>query len=313
MLNNKVMLLSHIADPDGVTPVILAKLVYKNLEYKLLNTDEVDENVLKALENENYDEVHLVDLNISDKLAEIIDQNKDYKNKLQVFDHHISGIHLNKYSFITVIDKQNNRKESGSSIYYNYLKSISNDKILNQPSTQELVEQVRLIDTWDFKKEGKEEAKNIDLIFSIYGREEYIKKYLKYLKTHEKFNYSNFDKKLIKLENEKINRYLEQKEKEMAKIKLEGHLVGLVYAERYRSELGNYLISKYDDLDYIALINISKGISYRGNDKVDLSIIAKQRNGGGHKNAAGSPLPNNLLKEITKLIFKDVEWLDDNK
>ena len=108
--------------------------------------------------------------------------------------------------------------------------------------------------------------------------------------------------------------FYENKEKydaqqEMFRIKLEGNKVGLVYAERYRSELGNYLIEKYDDLDYIILINISQRISYRGKDRVDLSIISKKYGGGGHKNAAGSPLPSDILKQITELIYKNVEWL----
>ena len=93
MLKQKVMLLSHIGDPDGVTPVVYAKFVFKNLEYQLLDVSEVDENVKIALQNEKYDEVHLVDLNISDALAEEVNNSK-YKNKLKVFDHHISGIHL---------------------------------------------------------------------------------------------------------------------------------------------------------------------------------------------------------------------------
>lgn len=308
MLKQKVMLLSHIGDPDGVTPVVYAQFVFKNLEYKLLDVSEVDENVKIALQNEKYDEVHLVDLNISEALAEEIN-NSEYKNKLKVFDHHISGIHLNKYPFIKVINEENGRKECGTSIYHRYLKEISDAKEIHTNAAEELTETVRLVDTFDFKEEKDKEAKQIAMIFSIYGREEYIKKYHRFLKTHTEFKYTPFDKKMLAIESAKEERYIKQKEKEMFRIKLEGNKVGLVYAERYRSELGNYLIEKNDDLDYIILINISQRISYRGKDRADLSVISKKYGGGGHKNAAGSPLPNDILKQITELIYKNVEWL----
>ena len=312
MLDKKIFLISHIADPDGLTAVILGKLVFKNFEYALANVDEVDENVKKVIENPDYDEIHVVDLNITEQYAEEINNSK-YKNKIKIFDHHISNIGLNKCPFINVIDEKDGHKECGTSIYYNYLNSLTKNEYLQRNSTKELVERVRLLDTWEWEKVGRPEAKDLDIIFSMYGREGYVKKYLRFIKTHEEFSYTAFDKKLIKIENEKIQRYLEQKEKEMMKIKLDGDLVGLVYAERYRSELGNYLIRKYDELSYIVLINISRGISYRGKDRADLSVISKKRGGGGHKNAAGSPLPKDLLKNITELIFEKVEWENDNQ
>ena len=49
MLDKKIFLISHIADPDGLTAVILGKLVFKNCEYALANVDEVDENVKKVI------------------------------------------------------------------------------------------------------------------------------------------------------------------------------------------------------------------------------------------------------------------------
>ena len=72
-----------------------------------------------------------------------------------------------------------------------------------------------------------------------------------------------------------------------------------------------YLINKYDYLDYIVLINVDKSISFRGKDKVDLSIIAKKYNGGGHFNAAGSPLPKNLKEIIMQEIFKEAIIMEE--
>ena len=79
-----------------------------------------------------------------------------------------------------------------------------------------------------------------------------------------------------------------------------------MYAESNRSTLGHYILDKHD-VDFTIIVNISKSISFRGEGKVDLSIYAEKYNGGGHKNASGCPLPENILKDITKQIFNKVE------
>lgn len=312
MLDTKVLLMSHIADPDGVTPVIFAKIVFKNLDVTLLETKEVDENIEKVIsEIENYDEVHIVDLNMSEEMALKIDADEKLKSKFKVFDHHISGIELNKFSFITVIDEINGRKESGTSIYYNYLKSISDNPLLLKKSSEGLVNQVRSIDTYDFKEIPKEEAQNIDCLFGLFGRDEYINYFTNFINENDEFMYTEKELYLINLEKSRMNRYIESKTKEMFKAKLDGYKVGIVYAERYRSDLGNYLAQNNEDLDFIILINVARSISYRSMDKADLSVFSKKYGGGGHKNAAGSPISENLLKNITKLLYPNISFMED--
>ncbi len=307
----KRLLISHIADEDGITPVILANLVFEKLDILLLEPSEVDkklsENIIK------YDEIHIVDLNVSEEMAKKINDNEEVKNKIKIFDHHKSKLDLNKYDFITVIDEENNQKESGTSIYYRYLLTISDNEILHKKVTKDFVNEVRIIDTYDFKTKEDEKTKNLDLLFSILGRENYINYFTKYLKENDKFIYGEKEKYLIKLEQDKLNNYLEQKLKEMFIVKIDNYKVGLVYAEKYRSQLGNIICEKYPDLDYAVIINISKSISFRGKDKVDLSVIAGSLGGGGHKNASGAPLPENLLEKISKLIFPNIEIIKEEK
>lgn len=311
MLDTKILLISHIADPDGITPVIFAQMVFKNIEIRLLEIKDVDRNIEEIIPNiDNYDEVHIVDLNMSYDMALRINENEKLKSKFRVFDHHISVIALNEFPFITVVDERNGRKESGTSLYYEYLKTISDCPLLFKDSARGLVNQVRSIDTYDFNEVPKEQAHNIDCLFGMFGREEYINYFTEYIEKHDKFEYTERENFLISLENNRIKRYLESKAKEMMKVKIDGHLAGLVYAERYRSDLGNYLASNNDDLDFVILINVSRSISYRSIDKTDLSVFTKKYNGGGHRNAAGSPIPGDFLKEITKLIYKDIEFVE---
>lgn len=298
------LLISHIGDEDGITPVILAKLVFGEIDTLLLQPKDVDEAILNNIDK--YDEIHVVDLNMSPDLAHQIDANDIWKSKIKVFDHHKSTLSLNKYDFITVIDDGDNRKESGTSIYYNYLSGISDNKILHKNVTKGLVEQVRLVDTYDFKTKEDEKAKDLDYIFAILGYEKYIDYFTEYLKNNEEFQYGPNEELLISLEKDRVKSYVLEKEKEMFSVQLDGHKAAVVFAENYRSQVGNMLLEFHPEYDFIIIINISKSISFRGNGKADLSIISNKRGGGGHKNAAGIPLSNDILRKIIKMIFTDV-------
>ena len=302
----KRLIISHIADPDGVTPIILSKLVFEEIDYILSENKDVNDNVKNNLDK--YDFIYVVDLNISEELADFIEAN--YKEKIMILDHHLSCNNMNKYSFIEVNAEG---KESGTSLYYKYLLNNYNNNLLNRESTKMLVEHVRTMDIYDFSKTSKEEAEKLEMIFKIYGKDRFIDKFYNVI-INDLELYSKEDLNLVELEKERIKRYIE--EKEFMEISLDNKRVGVVFAERYISELGNYLINKYDYLDYIVLINIDKKISYRGNGKVDLSVIAKKFGGGGHINAAGNCLPSGLKEKVIKEIFPDAiikEESNDNQ
>lgn len=310
-MDKKYLLISHVADEDGITPVILSKLVFKNIDFVLTEPREVDKSYLDNVDN--YDFVYITDLNVSPELALKINEDESLKCKTLIFDHHKSALELNKYDYITVIDESDGRKESATSIFYEYLCSISDNDILHKNSTKGLVEQVRLIDTYDFKTEEDKKAHNLDLLFSILGRENYIDYFDNYIRVHDTFEYAKDEDFLIKLEKDKVDNYLKQKTDEMMRVNIDGHKAGVVFAERYRSQLGNYLVSLYDDIDFAIIINVTKSVSYRGNGKIDLSVFASKYGGGGHANASGSGVPADLLKNITKLIFNDVTFEEDEK
>lgn len=305
MIDKKILLISHVADEDGITPIILAREVFKEVDTILLNPGEVDEKLIENIDK--YEEIYITDLSITEELASKIEENENYKNKIKLFDHHQTALYLNKYSFAKVIIEINGKKESATSIFYDYLLSISDCEILRKESTKGLVEEVRLIDTYDFKTEEEKRAKNLDYLFSILGRENYIEYFTHLIKENDTFAYNKGEKFLIKLQKDKVDNYITQKEKETIFANIDGYEVALVYAELYRSQLGNYLVEKYP-IDFAVIINISRGISYRGKDKVDLSVFASNYGGGGHKNASGSRIPKEKLKEITKGLFKKVEF-----
>ncbi len=310
-MDKKYLLISHVADEDGITPVILSKLVFKNINFVLTEPKDVDKSYLDNVDN--YDFVYITDLSVSPELALKINEDEKLKNKTLIFDHHKSALELNKYDYVTVIDERNGKKESATSIFYEYLCSISSNDILHKNSTKGLVEQVRIIDTYDFKTEDDKKAHNLDLLFSILDRENYINYFNNYIRVHDSFEYTKDEMFLIKLEKDKVDNYLKQKTDEMMRVNIDGYKTGVVFAERYRSQLGNHIVNLYDDIDFAIIISITRSVSYRGNGKVDLSVFAAKYGGGGHANASGSGLPADILKNITKLIFKDVNFEEENK
>ena len=189
-MNKKLLLITHIADEDGITPIILAKQVYENVDTMLLNPGEVDEKLMENIEK--YDMIHITDLSISEHLAKKIEEK--YKDKIKLFDHHATALYLNKYSFAKVVVEENGKKESATSLYYKYLKSKFKSDFLNKDSLKGLVEQVRLVDTYDFKTEKEKEAINLDYLFSILGKENYVEYFTKYIKEKNKFKYTEKEK-----------------------------------------------------------------------------------------------------------------------
>ncbi len=150
------------------------------------------------------------------------------------------------------------------------------------------------------------EATWISNLLGIYGINYYIDFYYQFCLKETHFSFDEKQKYLLEIERIRIENYIEKKEQQIIPVSLNGYHVGIVFAELYRSELGNRMAEKYqNEYDFIAVVNISRSVSYRGVKDIDLSEFAKLYGGAGHKQAAGSSLPKNLLNDIIKLIFID--------
>ena len=163
-------------------------------------------------------------------------------------------------------------------------------------------------DTWDWAKTNNTDANKLGDLLNILGRDEYIDNYTNYFKTEkEKFSFTDNQLYLLSVEEKRIQRYLEEAEKTMFHGTLCGRPCGIVFAEQHRSLLGNYLADKYSYcLDFIVMINMQQGISFRCNkDTVNVGEIATIYGGGGHVKASGAPMDNSLKREVIKFILKD--------
>ena len=268
--------------------------------------DLILEDVLKN--HEEYEMIYIVDVNMSEEMAKRIDSDQILKEKIKVFDHHASRMNLNKYFFEQVVDERNGHKECGTTLFYEYLKSINDNPLLNRNSLKTMMELIRQGDTFSFEEEQKDLAFQFGSLYYIYGREKYIEHFYQFILENEEFYFSDVEKTLIELNDLNVNKYIEEKLKRVKKAKIDGISVGIVFAEQNRSLLGHEMAKRLD-IDIAVIINVDRSVSYRAEkDEVDVSILVVPNGGGGHKHAGGSPLPNNLQEKICELIFKNIEW-----
>ena len=87
--------------------------------------------------------------------------------------------------------------------------------------------------------------------------------------------------------------------------KINGYNVGITFAERHKSTLGNYLAELYkNEVDLICIINLNGHISLRGiKENKPVNEFAELYGGGGHLLAAGMSYPIDLKEKIIEYIF----------
>lgn len=302
----KQFVISHIKDVDGVSPIMMMKLWKKEFEYKLLDVHEVETFMMEFLERDfsEYDHIYIVDLSVPENIYEKIEKS-DIRNKIQIFDHHKTHEYAKKYPYVTL-----DIEECGTTLFYQYLLTQG---LINSGALQEYVESVKHLDLWTFEEENDTLAPQLGILFELYGEKRYIQELVKNLsQKKEHFSFSTFEKKILKLEEENQKRYIDKRELRMIFAKICGYQAGIVFAEKYRSELGNVLLKRHSELDFIAIINLNGGISLRSRE-VDISKIALRYGGGGHPLASGIGISKQVQEEILKLIWKGEISFENNE
>jgi len=136
---------------------------------------------------------------------------------------------------------------------------------------------------------------------------------LERLRTSEHFYFSEFETKILNMEDTKMDRYIRRKMRQLVQIDMDGYFAGVVYAESYQSELGNTLGKSYPHLDYIAILNMgSKRIGFRTiQDHVDVSKIASKYGGGGHSKASGCTMTLEAFQQFVANTFELLPLKED--
>ena len=317
----KIKLFAH-CDLDGVGCAILAYLAYgrENVDVEYCNYDDVDGKIREFYlcdNTEDYDAIYITDISVDEEVAEEIDSCVKTEQNWRLFDHHATALWLNQYEWCEVlVEDETGLKMSGTALFYNclVLNGFFDLYIMNERMMENIcrfVDIVRDYDTWRWKELGDEGIvyKQVNDLFHIYGRDKFIDWAINQIQGIDHITplqtfpfFSVIDKALLEQKQREIDIYVGSKDKQLVeKIDQFGHTYGVVFADRFASELGNRLSELHPELDYIAMIDISHGtVSYRTtSEDIDLGgEIAHSHGGGGHRKAAGSQFDISVVRDL---------------
>ena len=130
-----------------------------------------------------------------------------------LLDHHKTALHLNDYSWAKVLVSYDDGNSLLQPHYFmiTYLKTM----IKANDSLNEFVELIRQYDTWEWEKNELIKAKQLNDLFSLLSLDEFEGKMIERLKSEETFSFNDFEQQILKMEEEKINRYIRKKNREL--------------------------------------------------------------------------------------------------
>ena len=319
-----VKLFSH-SDLDGIGCNILIRNIGCNNDIENLNYSDINDRIKKFIileEYIGYDYIFITDISVNEEVAELLEELHKYKDiKIVLLDHHITALWLNKYEWATVEENIVNdngaiEKTSGTELLYKYLcdeKELTGFNYFfdDNKTIADLVMQIKRYDTWLWNTKYKDnKPKQLNDLFYILGKDRFIDMIEEY--DYNVNNFINDNSLLLTLEQEKIDKYIFKKNSEIILRNINGYKVGIVFADRNQSELGNKLSEANKELDLIAMIGTDT-ISYRtSRDYINCSEFAKLFNGGGHPKASGSQIDMDLQGKIINLVF-DVDNYDKER
>lgn len=293
-------LLSH-NDLDGVGCGILAKIAFgKQVRVRYNSVSGLDREVEWFLENEDKETfLFITDLSVNEENEKRLEAFYEDGGKVQLLDHHKTALHFNAYEWGHVIVEDGEGKlTSATSLLYEYL--VTHQLMEPSEPIAEFVELVRQYDTWEWEKNNNQYAQRLNALFFLMSIEEFEETMISRLVSDEHFHFDEFEKKILDMEEDKIERYIRRKRRELVQVQAGNLFAGIVYAESYHSELGNELGKEYPHLDYIAILNMGgKRVGFRTiHDHVDVSEVAGQFGGGGHAKASGCSLTKDAFQRF---------------
>jgi oligoribonuclease NrnB/cAMP/cGMP phosphodiesterase (DHH superfamily) len=298
-----IKLFTH-ADLDGISCAILAKLAYgDNVDISYCGYYNINNDVLYHMNSASKDEVHITDISVNEGVAKQIDKSG---RKYQLLDHHETALGLNKYRWCKVqINNEDGIMTSGAEMYYKWL--VENGKLQRTETLDRFVEVVRNYDTWRWAEMGEDGliSKDINDLFYLYDREEFIEWALKEIEDEEfPYLYSE-DIAVLDVNQRTIDSYIDEKERQMVVTKICGVQCGVIFVDKYFNDLGHEICKMHPEIDFIAMVDIGRcAVSYRAEkDGVDVGAIAKHFGGGGHQKAAGSEFSRQFREDLVKMMF----------
>lgn len=301
-----IKLFTH-TDLDGVSCEILGKIAFgEDIDVVRCGYGNIDDKVEEFINSdEEYDKLFITDISVKKELADALNNVSD---KVILLDHHKTALWLNEYPFALVqVEDESVGKMCGAYLFYEYLKK-NHKEFDDTPALKLFIDYVRMYDTWEWKeKYDNIIPKRLNDLMYIDGPNEFIDKMV-YRLGNNLFILDDTDLMKLQIEQTYINSYIAQKNETLMinDDLFPEYTVGITFADKYISELGNKLCELHPELDFVVLINMSTlTVSYRTvKDDLDLSDIAKRFGGGGHPKASGSRFDTSIVNDMLNNIFK---------
>ncbi|WP_096225292.1 DHH family phosphoesterase [Geobacillus sp. FJAT-46040] len=278
------------SDLDGIGCGLLAKLAFAEVNISFCSYRNLDERVVQFLQSDeaNGAMLFITDLAVGKEVEQQLAERAARGGHVQVIDHHVTALHFNDYPWGQVVPvRDDGKKTCATSLFYDYL--VREGKLAPNETLDGFVELVRQYDTWEWEENGNLQAKRLNDLLTIFGLDGFWETMSERLASREPFSLTETEELLLDMEEKKIQRYIRQKQKQLVQRWLGDYCIGVVFAERHLSELGNALSKRYPHLDLIALVNMgTKHIGFRTiHDDVNVAEFALQFGGGGHPKASG--------------------------
>ena len=177
---------------------------------------------------------------------------------------------------------------------------------------------IGIYDTWDWVKIFNKVIfpKELNKLFDLYGCQKFEENILEKLNNNiSDFNLDNIDRMLLDIDNLKCEEYIERKAKgfreRVVTINNEDYKICIGIGEQYLDELFDKMEEYYPLVDFYAIYT-GFGISLRSRENalhkepIDVSKIAKYLGGGGHKEAAGIKISQNILNDFFDHFFTKI-------
>lgn len=277
-------------DLDGMgCAVLLEKVFGEEILIFPVDYKEIDRTIDLVFGQANpEDRVFITDISLNEDLAEKCDT----RGNIQHIDHHKSSKKISdKYpwSFTDI----------SHCATYHLFNIISKYAYLDD--YKPFVELVNNYDTWGGGEGPTEEAKDLNRYLYSVGEETFVKRFVK----SPSLKMNETETAIIMVDKIREAKYIEEAiESAVMCQDPQGYDFVFVAAEQYISSLGHALLQRCEDnVDYVVMYSAkSNKISLRSKN-IDVSEIAKQCGGGGHKNAAGFILPQGSLQVLSSLKY----------
>ncbi|WP_040208713.1 DHH family phosphoesterase [Neobacillus jeddahensis] len=295
-------------DLDGLGCGLIAKIAFGEKanvfysSYRNLN-QRVDSFISHP--GNNHEDVYITDLAVNEVIEKKLEERFQHGRHIQMIDHHVTAMHFNQYKWGKVLPEyENGKKTCATSLFYDFL--IEQEMMDRNHALEEFIELVRQYDTWEWDENNNVAAKRLNDLFYIMNREQFEEEMLKRLtENKDSFRLTDTENMILDIEEQKINRYIHSKSRQIVQTIVDDYFVGIVHAEQYLSELGNALNNIYPHLDMIVLMNVSgKKMGFRTiHEEVNVAEFAQKYGGGGHPKASGSEMTKEAFETFIVNVF----------